>query len=198
MFRKIHFLLYPKILQIKVVEHWILYKKSWWVHMSASLQSGPIGSKDWYVLNIILYWNGDVDSVWGSMLPKIRIIWENALNKKLLNIEFCTKPNSSTLVGDRFTRPLTFLCNVQCSITFIWRIFVYNAYFRQRQVLKWIYFSIFVQYNISKKAIFEASSSTPGGDKHVHPLTLLYGIQCSTTFFEPFLDIMRIFGSVEP
>ncbi len=37
--------------------------------------------KDWYISNIILYWNVKVDSVWGSTLPKIRIIWEKVSNK---------------------------------------------------------------------------------------------------------------------
>ncbi len=49
-------------------------QKSEWVHLSIYLEvelGGPKGCRFW---NIIMYKNGKVDSVWGSMLPKIRII----------------------------------------------------------------------------------------------------------------------------
>ncbi len=42
--------------------------------------------------NIILYWNVKVDSVWGSTLPKIRIIWEKALNKSGWALNFAQSP----------------------------------------------------------------------------------------------------------
>ncbi len=93
-----------------------------------------------------------------------------------------TKPLSSILEGDRRVCPMTFLYEIQCSTSFIWSIFGYNAYFWQRCALRWIYFLIFVHYNISKMAIFGAPSSTSGGDRHMRPLTFSYGIQCSTTF----------------
>ncbi len=66
-------------------------QKSKWMHMSISLQSGARGSKDWCISIIIMYWNGKVDSVQGSMLPKIWIVWKNALN----NAYFwqCRAPN---------------------------------------------------------------------------------------------------------
>ncbi len=89
---------------------------------------------------------------------------------------------SSTPGGDRHMRSLTFLYVIQCSTTFISRIFVYKAYFWQHRVLKWIHFLIFVHYNISVMAIFGTPSSTPGGDTHMRLLTFLYRIQCSTTF----------------
>ncbi len=37
-------------------------------------------------------------------------------------------------------RPLTFSFEIQCSTTFIWSIFGYNAYFWQCRAVKWIYF----------------------------------------------------------
>ncbi len=51
---------------------------------------------------------------------------------------------------DRHMRSLTFLYRIQCSTTFIWSIFGYNAYFWQHPVPKWIYFPIFEHYNTSK------------------------------------------------
>ncbi len=93
-----------------------------------------MGSKEWYVSNIILYWNGKVDSVWDSTLPKIRIIREKTLKKKLLSIEFRTKPHSSILEWDRGVHPLTFLYAIQSSTTFIWSVFGYNTNFWMRQV----------------------------------------------------------------
>ncbi len=49
-------------------------QKSQWAHMCTSLQSGARGLQrpicfKYYIVS----WNGKVDSVWGSMLPKIRI-----------------------------------------------------------------------------------------------------------------------------
>ncbi len=65
--------LYQKIIQIKVVENWISYKKVSG-DTCLSLPAVELGdSKDWYVSNIILYWNGKVGLFLGSMLPKIRI-----------------------------------------------------------------------------------------------------------------------------
>ncbi len=60
---------------------------------------------------------------------------------------------SSTPVGDRYTRLLTFLYQTGSLTTFIWSIFWYNAYFWQRRVLKWIYYVVFVHFNILKIAI---------------------------------------------
>ncbi len=78
---------------------------------------------------------------------------------------------------------LTFLVGIQCSTTFIWSVFSYNAYFWQCRALKYKFtFPFFVHYNILKMAIFGEPSSTPGVGRHIGPLTFLDGIQCSTTF----------------
>ncbi len=66
------------------------------------------------------------------------------------------EPPGSTPEGDRHVHPLTFLCGIHFSTTFPWSIFGYNAYFWQGRILKWVYFPIFVHYNISKMAIFGA------------------------------------------
>ncbi len=49
-------------------------QKSARVHMSISPQVELRGSKDQYVLNLIMYKNGKLDSLWRSMLPKICIM----------------------------------------------------------------------------------------------------------------------------
>ncbi len=50
-------------------------QKSQWAHMSTSLQNEAKAlQRLMYVSNIILYWNGKVDSVWGSTLSKVHII----------------------------------------------------------------------------------------------------------------------------
>ncbi len=54
---------HKKIVQVKVVQNCISYKKvrghTCLSHSGLELE----GSKDWYILNIILYWNGKVDSL---------------------------------------------------------------------------------------------------------------------------------------
>ncbi len=84
---------------------------------------------------------------------RIRIMWENTLNKKLLNIEFHIKPNSSTLVGDRrmHPAPTDFFVRNSTLNNIIWSSFWYNAFFLER-------------------------------DRHMRLWTFLYAIQCSTTF----------------
>ncbi len=52
--------------------------------------------------------------------------------------------SSSASGGDRHMGLLIFLYRIQCSTSFIWRIFWYNAYFWRRRGLKSIYFAIFV------------------------------------------------------
>ncbi len=46
--------------------------------------------------------------------------------------------------------------------------------------------------------IFGASSSTPAGDRHMHPVTFCTKFNSKQLLFEAFFDIMRIFGSVAP
>ncbi len=49
-------------------------------------------------------------------------------------------------------------------------------------------------------AIFKATSSTPGGDRHKRLLTFLYEIQFNSQqlLFEQFFDIIGTFGGVRP
>ncbi len=49
------------------------------------------GSKDCYVWNIIMYRNGKLDSLQGSMLSKILFILKNALNKSCWELNFLEK-----------------------------------------------------------------------------------------------------------
>ncbi len=55
------------------------------------------------------------------------------------------------------------------------------------------------QYNIRFETYqsLELLSSTLEQGRRVHPLTLLYRIHGQQLLFEPFSDIMHIFGSVE-
>ncbi len=79
-----------KNVQIKV-EDCISYKK---VSRRPSLSSpgvAPRGSKDWYVSNIIMYWNGKVDSFLGWRLSKLPIISKNCSNKSCWEINFFLK-----------------------------------------------------------------------------------------------------------
>ncbi len=59
---------------------------------------------------------------------------------------------------------------------------------------RWIYFAVFVHYNVSVMAIFGPPSSTPAGDRHMRLLTFLYGIQCSTTFIWSIVGYNAYFG----
>ncbi len=66
------------------------------------------GSKDWHVSNVILYWNGKVDSFWGWRLPKSPIISNNCSNKNCWELNFVQKVSGRTFlspsgmkVGDR-------------------------------------------------------------------------------------------------
>ncbi len=77
-----------KKLKIKVVQNWISYKK---VHERICLSPPgmePGGSKDSHLWKIIMYKNGEVDSVWGSTPPKIRIASKKALNKSCSKLNF--------------------------------------------------------------------------------------------------------------
>ncbi len=100
------------------------------------------------------------------------------------------------LLGDRHMRLLTSLYRIQCSTTFIWSIFGYNAYFCQHWARKWNYFSVFQHYNIPMMAIFGDFSSTPGGDRRMHLLTFCMEFYAQQLLFEAFLGITRIFGRV--
>ncbi len=47
---------------------------------------------------------------------------------------------------------------------------------------KWMYFPIPVRYKFRTWQSLEAPSSSPGRDRHVHPLSFLWKIELSTTF----------------
>ncbi len=59
----------------------------------------------WYVWNLIMYRNWKLDSLWGSTLPKRRILWKKASNKsysksnlaKKARERICLSPPGSTL-----------------------------------------------------------------------------------------------------
>ncbi len=74
----------------------------------------------------------------------------------IISETYSLEPLSSTLEGSWHVRPLTFLYRIQCSTTFIWTIFGYGAYFWQHRAPKWIYFPIFLHYNISNTSVFRA------------------------------------------
>ncbi len=57
----------------------------------------------------------------------------------------------------------TFLYEIQLQTTCIWIFSWYDAYFWQRWALKWIYFSVFLHYNISKMRIFRTLLLHSGG-----------------------------------
>ncbi len=68
-------------------------QKSQWTHFSISPRSGAElrGSKDGYVSNIILHWNGKSDSFLGWRLPKLPIISNNCSNKSCWELNFVLK-----------------------------------------------------------------------------------------------------------
>ncbi len=66
-------------------------QKSQWVYMCISTWSGDRGSKNFHNLNIIMYWNGKADLLYGSTVPQIRIISRNASNKSCWVIKFVQK-----------------------------------------------------------------------------------------------------------
>ncbi len=59
--------------------------------MSISPTSGGQASKDQYFQNLIMYRNGKLDSLWGSMLPKICITSKKGLNKSCSELNFVQK-----------------------------------------------------------------------------------------------------------
>ncbi len=59
--------------------------------MCISPTSGGWASKDQYVQNLIMYRNVKLDSLWGSMLPKIRITSKKGLNKSCSELNFVPK-----------------------------------------------------------------------------------------------------------
>ncbi len=118
--------LYEKLLEIKVVEHWIPYTK---VRGSTCLSRFPPrvelgGFKDCYISNIILYWNGKVDSVWGSPQIKIRIISENASNKSCwaLNFEQKSQWAHMSIFPSNEARGLQRLVRFKYYIVLKWKI----------------------------------------------------------------------------
>ncbi len=79
-----------KKLQIKVVRNRISPKK---VCKRICLSPPRVeigGSKDQYVWNLIMF-NGKLDSLWGSTLPKIRMFWKKASNKSCSQSNFAQK-----------------------------------------------------------------------------------------------------------
>ncbi len=89
---------------------------------------------------------------------------------------------SSTPVGDRHMRPLTFLYEIESWTTFIWNLFWYNVYVWQYWALKWIYFPVSIHCNILMTGVFGALCSTLVGDKHKRSVTFLSIIESWTTF----------------
>ncbi len=158
-----------KKLRIKVVKDSVSYKRN----------SGPIclpspavelgGSEDWFVSNIILYRNGKVNSLSGSTLPKIHIIWENASNKS------CRALNSV----QKSQRARTFIIPKR------------GARGLQRLTpLKYC--------NVSKLTIFGAPSSTYGKIDACSHWLFCTEFNARQLLFEAFSQIMRIFDSIEP
>ncbi len=78
-------------------------------------------------------------------------------------------------------------------------VFCNNAYFRQRSAQKWVYFSVFVQFNITTISSFKPPSSTGGGEnRHMPSQTFLYEVRCRKAFIGRFFGIIRIFGRFSP
>ncbi len=73
--------------------YWALnsIQKCQWAHISISSGLEQWGSKNRYFSNIILYWNEKVDSLSGSMLPKLLIISENASIKSCWELNYVQK-----------------------------------------------------------------------------------------------------------
>ncbi len=102
------------------------------------------------------------------------------------------EPCNSTPVGDRHMRWRTFLYRTQFQTTFIGNFFRCDVYFWQHSTLKWMYF-LFQPYQS-----FEPPSSTTR-EIEIYARGLYCTKFNSEQFlFEDFLDVMRIFGSVQP
>ncbi len=71
---------HQQMLQIKIVQNWILYKRLVGAHIYLPW-SGTRGSKEFHVWNIIMYRCGKVTSLYSRMLPKYR------LHQKMLQIK---------------------------------------------------------------------------------------------------------------
>ncbi len=89
------------IVQMKIIENWISYRK-----VSGRTYLSPpgmelVGLKDWYVSNIILYWSGKVDSFLGWRLPKSKIISNNCSNKNRTELNFVQKSHRAHMTISR-------------------------------------------------------------------------------------------------
>ncbi len=87
-----------KKLQIEVVRNCSLYKKvcEGICLFLARVELGAL--KDWYSLNMILYWNGKIHSIEGSMLHKTMHHTKKSFKYKLFGIELRTKKFTSAYV----------------------------------------------------------------------------------------------------
>ncbi len=107
------------------------------------------GSKDWYVSNIILYWSGKVDSVWGSTLPKIRITFKSSnlelstivwlLTELLINWKQLFEPRGFVrIVVHTFSTEH----NLAANISLMWQqnnITLWIAPMLQCYILRWVH-----------------------------------------------------------
>ncbi len=109
-----------------------------------------------------------------------------------------TNRQLSTRGGDRHLRSRYFLYEIQFQTTLIQTFFHIMCIFvsidpQSESNFPFLYIIRFQTY-----LIFGAPSFIHGGDRHIRLQTFLYEIQFRTTFILSFLDLIRIFGSVEP
>ncbi len=81
------------MVQIKVVQNWISYKQLSWRISLFLLRVELGGSNDCHFWNILMYWNGKVDSPKGWLLQKILVISKIYLNKNCSELTVVRKNN---------------------------------------------------------------------------------------------------------
>ncbi len=76
-----------------------LTKKSVGAHVYLFQEWSHWGSKDWYVSNILLYWNMKVDKISGWTLRKLPIISKNSLNQSCSELISYEKDSGRTCLS---------------------------------------------------------------------------------------------------
>ncbi len=134
----------------------------WWQSLKA-LSSSPGGNRHMRLLTFLCGIQYSTTYIW-SIIGYKAYFWQCQALKWIcfpvfvhynFSMMAIFRAPSSIPFGDRRMRLLTFLYGIQRSTTLIWSIFGYNAYFWQHWGPKWIFFAIFVHYNISMMAIFK-------------------------------------------
>ncbi len=149
-------------------------------HMSTFPRSGARGSKYQYVWYLIMYRNGNLGSLYGSTLSKIRITW------KKLEIKVVRNLISSKKVRERIFRT-----------TYILSFFPGDAYFWQHWALKCMYLPFLYSIIFQPYQSFELPAPFWGrGDRHMRSGPFWEKFNFEPLLFWTFFHVMHFLTAV--